>query len=214
MSATKASKIRKALLAGGLGAISGAAGMAAFLALGIDPVWEAEGGVGRVAAGGVGVVYLLTGLFILMGVALPGVGARLLNVSDVEELLEQRAILAGSALTTIALGLMLLCLAGAGTGGFVPDAVVVTVTVAALVASVVIGLRQWHLYDELWRRLSWECSAFALALLLPVLILWGAAVQLGYVGTMDPLGVIALAAGSLVVGAYIAAGRRGLLALK
>jgi len=214
MSATKASKIRKAMLAGGLGAVSGAAGMAAFLALGIDPVWEAEGGVGRVAAGGVGVIYLLTGLFILMGVALPGLGARLLNVSDVEELLEQRAILAGSALTTIALGIMLLCLAGAGPGGFVPDVFVLAAIAGALIVSVVMSVRQWPLYDELWRQLTWEYSTFALALLLPVLILWGAAVQLGYLETIDPLGVIALAAGSLLVGAWIAAGRRGLLALK
>lgn len=214
MSATKASKIRKALLAGGLGALSGAAGMTAFLTLGIDPVWEAEGGVGRVAAGGVGLVYLITGLFILMGTALPGVGARILNVSDVEELLEQRAILNGSAVTVMALGTMLLCLAGAGPGGFVPDLLVLAAIAGALIVSVVISVRQWPLYDELWRQLTWECSAFAFAVLLPVLIVWGAAVQLGYLGAMDPLGVIALAAGSLLVGAWIATSRRGLLALK
>jgi hypothetical protein len=214
MTATRTAKIRKALLAGGLGALIGAAGMTAFLALGIDPVWEAEGGLGRVAAGGVGLVYLINGLFILIGTALPGVGARILNVSDVEELLEQRTSLTGSALTTIALGIMLLCLASAGPGGFVPDVFVLAAIAAALIVTTVISLRQWRLYDELWLQLSWECPAFAFALLLPVLIGWGAAVQLGYLGSMDPLGVIALAAGSLLVGAFIATGRRGLLALK
>ncbi|MBX9616063.1 MAG: hypothetical protein K2X25_10750 [Caulobacteraceae bacterium] len=212
MTATKTSKIRKALLAGGLGAISGAAGMTAFLALGIDPVWEAEGGVGRVAAGGVGLVYLISGLFILIGTTLPGFGARVLNVSDVEELLEQRAILNGSALTVIAVGIMLLCLAGAGPGGFVPDAFVLAAIAGAMIVTTVISVRQWPLYDELWRQLSWECSAFAMGLLMPALILWGAAVQLGYLAAMEPLGVIALAAGALLAGAMIASGRRGLLA--
>ncbi|WP_396594651.1 hypothetical protein [Brevundimonas sp. R86498] len=213
MTATRTAKIRKALLAGGLGAISGAAGMTAFLTLGLDPVW-ADGVGGRVAAGGVGVVYLVTGLFILMGMALPSLGARILNVSDVEELLEQRAMLTGSAVTVLSFGTMLLCLACSGPGGFVPDPFVLGAIAGGLIVTTVVSVRQWPLYDELWRQLSWECSAFGLAVLLPVLILWGTAVQLGYAGAMDPLGVIALAAGSILVGAYIATGRRGLLALK
>lgn len=141
-----------------------------------------------------------------------GIGAKLLNVSDVEELVEQRAILSGSALTVITLGVMLLCLAAAGPGGLVPDAVALAAVAVAFVSTVVVSLRQWRLYDELWQQLSWESSAFAMALILPVLILWGTAAQLGYVGSMDPLAVIALAAGSVLAGATIAAGRRGLLA--
>jgi hypothetical protein len=208
MSVTKPAKLRKMMLSSGIGFIAGVGGVMGFYALGVDVEWSG----GRVAAGGVGVIYLMTGLFVLLGVAVPGVGAKLLNVSDVEELVEQRAILMGSALSVITLGVMLLCLAAAGPGGLIPDAVAIAAVAVALLTSVVVYARQWRLYDELWQQLSWESSAFATTLILPVLILWGGAVQLGYVRSMDPLAVIALAAGSILAGAVIATGRRGLLA--
>lgn len=210
MSRTKQDKVRKALLSSGVGFIAGVAGVLGFYALGIDGDW----GGGRTAATAVGVVYLATGLFTLMGAAAPRLGARLLNVSDVEELVEQRAILMGSAVAVIAFGVMLLCLTGAGAGGYVSEAVAIGAVVVGLLVITVVSIRQWRLYDELWRQMSWESSAFALSLLLPVLILWSAASHLGYVGPMDPLGVIALASGAVLAGAVVATGRRGLLALK
>jgi len=76
----------------------------------------------------------------------------------------------------------------------------------------VIGVQQWRLYDELWRQLSWESSAFAMSILLPILLIWGVAVHLGWLSALDPLLVIAVAAASMLVGAFIAAGRRGMLA--
>lgn len=207
MTMTKA-QVQKVVVAMGLGFLSGVGGMLAFFALGFEPVWEG----GRVAVGGVGVVYLVTGLFTLLGAFLPGVGAKVLNVADKEELLELRAILTGSALSAVALGLMLLALAGSGPGGAVPDAVAVGAVALAVLTMIIVTLRQWRLYDELWRQLSWESSAFAMSILLPVLVIWAVAVQLGYLSSMAPLTVIALAAGSILVGAFIAAGRRGLLA--
>ncbi|WP_372706873.1 hypothetical protein [Brevundimonas sp.] len=208
MSVTKPANLRKTMLSSGIGFIAGVGGVMGFYALGGDVEWNG----GRAAAGGVGLVYLMTGLFALLGAAVPGLGARLLNVSDIEELLEQRALLMGSALWFIAFGVMLLCLAGAGPGGFVPDALAIAAVAVAFVSTVVVTLRQWRLYDELLRQLSWESSAFATTLILPVLILWGGAVQLGYVGSIDPVAVIALASAAILAGAVIATGRRGLLA--
>lgn len=207
MSTTPQAKIRKMLLASGLGFISGVGGMMAFFSLGFEPVWEG----GRVAAGGVGVVYLMTGLFTLAGALMPGVGAKVLNVSDEEELREMRSILVGSAISVIAMGIMLLVLAGSGPGGAVPDAVTVGAVGIALITMIVVSVRQWAQYDELWRRLSWESSAFALSVLLPTVLVWAVAVHLGYLSAMEPLLVISLLAGSILVGAFIAAGRRGLL---
>jgi len=210
MRVTKQNKTMKALLGGGLGFISGIAGVLGFYALGGDLEWDG----GRAAAAVVGIVYLATGLFTLLGAALPRLGARLLNVSDVEELVDQRAMLVGSAVTAIAFGIMLLCLAGAGDDGFVRNDVAVGAIVLAFVVTAAVSLRQWRLYDELWRQLSWESSAFGMALILPVLVLWAAAVHLGYLASMDPLGVIAWLSAAILVGAVIATGRRGLLALK
>lgn len=207
MSTTKQAKLRKMMVSAGLGFVSGIAGMTAFFRLGGDPDWSG----GQVAAGAVAVIYLGTGLFALLGVAVPSLGARVLNVTDVEELLEQRRILTGSAVSIIVFGVMLLCLTGAGPGGFVPDAVALGSIAVAFVVSGVIYARQWRLYDELWRQLSWESSAFAMTLIVPALLVWGAAVQLGYLSAMDPLAVIALAAAAILGGAFIAAGRRGLL---
>lgn len=204
---TKA-QLQKMLIASGIGFVAGGGGMMAFLTLGFEPVWEG----GRVAVGGVGVVYLLTGLFTFLGALVPGVGAKVLNVADREELVELRTVLMGSAVSVIALGVMLLALASSGPGGPVPDGVAIGAVGLALVTMAVVSLRQWRLYDELWRQLSWESSVFAMSILLPVLMIWAVSVRLGYLSTMEPLTVIALAAGSILVGAFIAAGRRGLLA--
>lgn len=201
-------KIRKTILAFVLGALGGGGAMAAFLWLGFEPGWRVE----QVAVGGVGVVYLVTGLFTLGGTLMPGMGARVLNVADREELVEMRNMLVGSSVSAIALGIMLLALVGSGPGGAVPDIVVIAAVGLSLLTIGVIGVQQWRLYDELWRQLSWESSAFAMSLLLPILLIWGVAVHLGWLSAMDPLLVIAVAAASMLVGAFIAAGRRGMLA--
>lgn len=207
MSATKQAGLRKMTLSMGIGFIAGIAGMMGFYALGADVDWSA----GRVAAA-VGVVYLMTGLFTLFGAAVPGVGAKVLNVSDVEELVEQRSMLMGSAVSIIALGVMLLCLAGAGASGFVPNEIAIAAVAVGMVSIVIVSLRQWRLYDELWRQLSWESSAFTMTLMLPVLIIWAGAVHLGYIESIDPLGLMAMACAAVLAGAVIATGRRGLLA--
>lgn len=208
MSKTMPNRYRKMMVGAGLGALAGAGGMATFLALGGEPVLEE----GRIAVGGVGVVYLMTGMFTLLGAILPGLGAKILNVGDRDELVEMRPVLTGSALSSIALGVMLLALAGSGPQGAVPDAVVIGTVGLALSTIIVFSVRVWRLYDELWRQLSWESSAYALYLLLPALLIWAVAVQLGHLPSMEPLMMIALAFGSILAGAFIAAGRRGLLA--
>lgn len=200
---------RKPVISAAIGALFGFAGMLAFLNLGSDAIATWSGG--QIVAGGVGVVYLVTGLFVGLGLLAPSLGARVLNVGDAEELREQRAILAGSALSMGAFGAMLLLLAAAGPGGLVADWVVIAAMLASLALNIAIYLRQWRLYDELWRQLTWESSAFAMHLLLPALILWGGLAHLGDLPAIDPLGIVALAAAAVLLGAFMAAGRRGLL---
>ncbi|RHW17842.1 hypothetical protein D1610_04795 [Sphingomonas gilva] len=201
---------RKPVISAAIGALFGFGAMMGFLNLGgeVSASWSG----GRIALSGVGFVYLLTGLFVGFGILAPSLGARVLNVGDAEELREQRAILSGSALSMGAFGAMLLLLAAAGAGGFVADWVAIAAMLASIAINIAIYLRQWRLYDELWRQLSWEGSAFAMHLLLPALILWAGLAHLGHLPAIDPLGVVALAAAAVLLGAFMAAGRRGLLA--
>ena len=70
---------------------------------------------------------------------------------------------------------------------------------------------QWKLYDELMRGISMEASAFMAAILFPAVSLWAVLAHLGRTGPIDPLGLIALLAGSMLLGSTMAAGRRGLV---
>ncbi len=165
----------------------------------------------RLALSGVGVVYLLIGLFAGLGTLVPRVGAKLLNVASSEDLVDQRAMLLGSSVSCGVIGAALMVLAASGVGGTVPDGVALASLAFALALSTGITALQWRHYDELMRQVSWEGSAFGLALLVPALISWAALAHLGWTSALDPLGVIALVASLTLFGTFIATGRRGML---
>jgi hypothetical protein len=159
----------------------------------------------------VGLVYGLIGVFVLLGTLFPEVGAKVLNVSGREDLEDQRAMMLGSSLSYLALGLALFLLALAGPGGPVSATLALGGLGGALLLLVGIYLTQWHLYDELWRQLSWECAGMAFSIALPVITLWGALAHLGMVANFSPLGVIAALTAIMLIGAFAAIGRRGML---
>jgi len=163
------------------------------------------------AAAGVGLIYVLMGLFVGMGALLPRAGAKVLNVSGQEELQEQRAILLGGSLCYLVFGAALILLALATPAGPVSGGLALSAVVGSLVLSCLIGWLQWGKYDELQRQVNLESSSITLLIVLPVVIVWGAADYLGFAAGFSPLTVIALLALSVVVGAFIAAGRRSLL---
>lgn len=165
----------------------------------------------RLLLSGVGMLYLLMGVFVGLGTLVPRAGAKLLNVAGSEDLIDQRAMLLGSSVSCGAIGAALMLLAASGAGGFISDGLVLASLAFALVLSIVLTILQWRHYDELMRQVSWESSAFALALLFPALVAWAALAHLGWTAALDPLGVIALAAGTLLLGTFIATGRRGML---
>ena len=201
------SKIGKSLLAMSLGAFSGFLAMYAFLQL--EDRYEMTDGA--VALGGVGLIYLLTGGVVLFGTLAPAAGAKVLNAEDAEELREMRSVLFGSSAVFIISGIAMVALSLAAPVGPVAPIVAVGLVVVAFVAAFVITKLQWDQYDELYRAISWEGSAYALGLLLPILFVWGALVQVGWLDSFEPLMVLAVAALLILVGTFIASGRRGML---
>lgn len=201
---------RKLLIQLGVGAVFGAA-MGFGLSAMMLPQLESVGGAGAFALASVGMLYAVMGLFIGFGLVFPALGAKMLNVVDRDDLADQRAILTGSAVCCTALGLALLMLALSGPQGHISGVLAAGALASALILSVVVSVLQWKLYDELMRGISMEASAFMAAILFPAVSLWAVLAHLGRTGPIDPLGLIALLAGSMLLGSIMAAGRRGLL---
>ncbi len=166
---------------------------------------------GAAALIAIGLIYAIMGLFVGLGVAFPGLGARLLNVVDRDDLADQRAILTGSAVSCISLGLALILLALAGPEGQVSNVLAIGTLAFALILTTAITVLQWRRYDELMRGISLEASAFMAGIAFPAIVLWAAFSQTGLAGPIDPLGLVAVLAGAMLVATFIAAGRRGLL---
>lgn len=200
----------KPVLSGLIGAIAGYLAITGYMELGggaelaqVNPM--------RLVLSCVGMVYLAMGLFAGLGTLVPRVGAKLLNVAGSEDLLDQRALLLGGLVSSGVIGAALMLLAASGPGGSVPDEMALGSLAFALLFSIAITVLQWRHYDELMRQVSWEGSAFGLALLSPALVAWAALAHLGWSAALDPLGVIALLTSALLIGTLIAAGRRGML---
>lgn len=201
--------LRKLALQLLVGAVCGYAAMAGasklVLRLDFSP------GPGEAALLGVGLIYALMGLVVGAGVAVPALGGAILNVADRDDLADQRALLAGSAGGCLALALGLIALALAGPGGLLPASAGIVALGLGTAAMLAITTAQWRLYDELMRRISMEASALTLGLAILAMSLWAGLFRAGQVGPLDPLVLLALGWGGLLLGTMIAVARRGLL---
>lgn len=205
----QAARMRKLALS----MIGGAALGGAVVAFGLVPLLKTRllTDPGAIAAAGVGLIYVLMGLIVGLGALFPGAGAKVLNVPDREELEDQRAMLLGGAFCYLAFGAALILLALAGPGGPVPASLALAGLAGSFALSCLITWLQWDKYDELSRQVSLESGSIGFLIVLPILTLWGAANHLGFVASFSPLAVIAVLALAVVLGAFIAAGRRSLL---
>ncbi len=166
---------------------------------------------GALAVAGVGLIYLLMGMLVgLIGANLHA-SAAILNVADVEDARAQRPVLIASGVVFVMLGSAQLLLAIAATGGLLPPTVAISAMALAVTMTGVLSWLQWSQYDELLKQVSWESSAFALAVLGALLLGWAMLAQFGTGVAIDPMGLIALLMGSILVGTFVATGRRGLL---
>lgn len=159
----------------------------------------------------VGLSYSVMGLIVGFGVIAPKWGARILNVQDTDDIRDQRRILAGSAFCAFILGAALTALAMAGPGGILSPLASFGGLVAALAIQIVISIRDWKLYDEMYRALTRDAGNLSFLVIGGVLMIWSSAAWVGLVAGPTPLGLIALVSGGFLVAMFVVAARRGLM---
>ncbi|WP_439566701.1 hypothetical protein [Sphingopyxis sp.] len=213
--ASKAAGWRKMAMQAVFGAIAGAGGMIAVLAL-----VEGQGGLDWAPSAiillGVGFIYALMGLFVGLGTVAPKlVGQRLLNVADAEEIVEERSSMGASAICCLILGAALMLLAhavAADAAALVTPAAAYWILLVVLGGFTAVSLWMWKSFDELWRQLTVEITAITGNLLMFVAIVWGGAAAAGLAAGPQPLDLVSLAFGSMLLACFVAASRRGMMA--
>ena len=197
-----------------VGALVGAGAMSAVVAAAGSDLLDAMG-PSRVALGAVGLVYGLMAALVGFGLAAPRAGATLLNVADADELREERRGMLMSVLVMGALAFAFIMLALARGPGFAAGPVSATAAMAVLLIVFVGGaFASWRwqgAYDELNRQLGLEGCAWAFGLSWLLLTLWAAADFLGFGMTLTAIDVVTTLAAMMLVGAFVAIGRRGMM---
>jgi hypothetical protein len=216
--AVRAAGWRKMAMQAVTGAVVGAGGMAAVLAL-----IEGQGGLdwapSAIVLVGIGFIYALMGLFVGLGTLAPRwFGQRMLNVADAEEIVEERANMGSSALSCLILGAALMLLAqavaaeAAGAAALVSPATAFWILLVVLAGFTAASVWMWRNFDELWRRLTIDVSAITGNLLLAVAVVWGGGAAAGLIAGPHPLDLVSIAFGSLLLACFAAAGWRGMMA--
>ncbi|WP_226664157.1 hypothetical protein [Alteriqipengyuania lutimaris] len=198
---------KKMLVSALFGAVAGAAGVTLLLR------WTdaAKTGDSALILSGVGLAYLAMGLLVGLGTLMPGAGSKVLNVEDRDELVESRRSLLVSSLANVILGAMMIVLANSGPGGAISVEVAVASVLAALVVVGFLTVKSWHYQDELMRRVSLEGMGIASALVMVTLLVWSAFAINGIGPAFDAKLVVALVMAMTLLGAFAAAGVRGML---
>ena len=214
MTGGKVSPLRASALKMLVGAAVGGGVSAAAMALAGAGLLDAMG-PSRVALAGVGLVYLLMGAFVAFGLVAPQAGAKLLNVGDADELRDERAGMARSVAVMAITGILLFLLALARTPGFAAGPVSAEVAMGALLLSTAAGVfaswRWRNAFDELNWQLGLEGCLWAFCLSWVVLSLWAAADFLGFGAVMTPIDVVTTLAAMMLLGSFIAIGKRGMM---
>jgi len=205
-----APKRRKFVASGILGAVVGGAGM-----IGLIRLYE-SGALGDLGASGMiacvaGAVYVLIGIQVGIGVTLPALGWRFLNVEDAEEIREQRGILAYAAGGMIAWGGALIVVALSGPGGILAPGMGLAAALGLIAASVVLTALMWRQMDELMRGMSRECGNISFYLLLLVGGTWATLAHLGFAAGPAPLDWLTMFTALTLLASFVAVGLRGML---
>lgn len=208
--ADNSAKYRKLILQLVFGMIVGAVvSYFVFSSLGARSELIADGP--RAFAIGVGLVYGLMGLIVALGLAAPGPGARLLNVQDSEEIIEQRDVLWPSALSSLLIGMAMIVLGIGGNGALLDPVPAFIIAAVGLCGATAISVAARNRNDEMMRAVSRESSVLALTVGTMILSLWGGLAHLGLASWIDPLALVAGLFALFFLSVFWVAGRRGLL---
>jgi hypothetical protein len=206
-------KTRKVLLQMLAGAICGAAGMIAGMTL-LDRSVEGAPSATLAAGLGTGLVYLLTALIIGLGLLLPALGAKALNVEDAEELKEQRGMLAKGSLIFILVAVFLLTLTFAPAplgAGLLQQETAFVVAGASFFGLLAASNAFRNSGDELIRQASLEAANLTLGLVFILFGGWAALNQVGAAAMFSPLLFVSGLFAIYLLCTFIAYGRRGML---
>jgi hypothetical protein len=171
----------------------------------------------RVFALLVGLVFILMGLFVGLGAAIPGLGSRLLNVEDEDELRDLQKPLWRSAAVVLLIGAMMLVLALAEAGdwsGLVSARAAAIVILACVLGTCLLSYIGRNDNDELMRSIAREGSAWAMYACLAVFTVWGSLAHLGYAPWITPLGMVSAMLAILLVAIFAVCGVRGVLKVR
>jgi len=205
--------LRKLVIPALIGALSGFAATFAMMRYIDSP---AVGGLGSSAtiAVLVGVLYCVIAAGILVGAAIPRLGARFLNVEDADELREQQRMLTLSGAAMVFWGAALLALALAAPEGPVPQTLALVIGVGGLVIGSGLSVLVYRVSDELMLAVNLEAGALTYGLVLLVVGMWATLAHLGYVAGPAPLDLLTLFYVLVLLASFIATGRRGVLTIK
>jgi hypothetical protein len=204
-------KVRKLIMQMLVGALFGFATM--FLLLnGLGKEVLRQSGPDGIAAIGVGVVYCLIGLFVGLGTAFPGPGAKLLNVDGEEEILEERHMFSWSSVAMILIGIAPIALALAA-----PKVAMISTTAAAiifvisLIGQIAVAYITRNDADEFAQKMSSDSSVVFAGVLTMVFGTWAALAHLGYVAMFSGLAFVAGTLALFLLAIFWVTGRQGLL---
>ncbi|WP_416831068.1 MAG: hypothetical protein ACMUJI_13525 [Erythrobacter sp.] len=204
------SPTRKAAIAMAIGAVVGFVTMFAVSSF-LSEGWIGEFDKSTKAAVLVGAFYVVMGLGVALGALKPKVGARILNVEDEEELMEQRGMLLNSCYAASLWGVGLVVAALGGENGVIPAAT------ALIIAGILIALGSyfaWQSYrasDELMAAVNSDAMTIGYCLTFAVVGGWALLEHLGLAAGQDPIDVITMFYVLSMVATFVATGRRGLL---
>ena len=207
------SKWRKPVLQMLAGAGCGALGMIVGLRL-IDGNGEALPSPDIALGMGVGIVYLLTSLLVILGTLAPRFGAQALNVEDADEIREQQGTLIGGGLIFLFSSALLFALtlapAPLGAGLLGPDIALAAAAVAFL-GLVATAYRFRNHGDEMMRQANLEAANLTMVLVFVVLGAWAMLSQLGRAEMFSPLLFVSGLFALHLLAVFLVIGRRGML---
>lgn len=205
--------VRKLLipaLIGGVAGFAASAGMMRFIGS------EAVGGLEKSAtvAAIVAVLYLVIGLGVALGTASPALGARFLNVEDVDELREQQKVLSLSSVAMVLWGAALLALALAAPDGPLPQTLALVIAAGGMVVGTALSVLVYRASDELMLAINLEGGALSYGLVFVLVGGWAILAHLGYVAGPGPLDLLSMFYVLVLAASFIAVGRRGMLTVR
>lgn len=159
----------------------------------------------------VGAMYGLMGVSILAGSAMPRAGAAFLNVEDADEIREQKRMFLFSGASSLLWGAALVVVALAAPDGPIAQATALVVAAACFIIGTALCVPLYRASDELMMAVMQEGGALSAWLLFAVVSSWATLAHLGFTAGPQPLDLLSLFYGLMLVASFIVVFRRGMV---